>query len=156
MNYFNDGISTAALLWYVVMCCDVLWCVVMCCDVLWCVVLNAVTLIVAEFRRVRFGQGNVSTVLSWIRLKEVSKLKDTVGIINALFEIRTLYYYSTSLGISSASTCASILRREGNSVNGLTNPLSNEQNKLRYFISDTDETSSLVYNLCEEIRQKCT
>jgi len=76
------------------------------------------TLILAEFRRIRVGQGDTSTVLSWIRLKELSKLKDTVGIINALFEIRTLYYYSTSLGISRASTSASILRREGNSVNG--------------------------------------
>jgi hypothetical protein len=137
-------------------CCDVLWCAVMCCDVLWCAVLNAVTLIVAEFRRVRVGQENVSTVLSWIRLKELNKLKDTVGIINALFEILTLYCYSTSLGISSASTCASILRREGKSVNGLIKPPSKKQNKLRHFISDTDETSSLGWKLCEEIRQKCT
>jgi hypothetical protein len=72
-----------------------------CCFVLFLelfrVVLTVVSLIFATFRTVNVGQGNSSTVLTWIRLKELSKLKDTVGIINALRDsnIVLLQYKST-------------------------------------------------------------
>jgi hypothetical protein len=73
----------------------------MCCDMLF---LKSLRYCLQEFHRDNLvGQWTASTVLPCIRLKKLSKPKYTLGIINDLSEIRTLYYYNISLGISTAS-----------------------------------------------------